>query len=266
MGSELPHRVLVVDDHQILRQALRVLLEQEAELAIVGDTETGEAAIAASQLQPGVILLNVAARQLAECLSLVADLRQRTPDARIVILYPTHADPPTLLALVRAGVTGCISAESADLDDLINAIRRVSDGRFYFSESAIGDIVETIARGDWAQRRERVDDLTVLSEREREVLDLVARGYSNRHIADNLVISESTVRSHLHNILEKLHVENRVQAAAFVIRSSGKPRRPLGPALPPHRLAMRGDFPRRVTPERSAQNSPKPPWAAKSMA
>jgi DNA-binding NarL/FixJ family response regulator len=219
-------RILVVDNHKILRQGLRFLLEANPEFHVVGDAEGPAALTAATLLQPGVILMNLLLPDVNDGLNLVAQFRQRLPEARLIVLTPSLADPTVVFHLIRLGVAGCVPPDSSDTASLEEAIRKVARGQLSFSESAMLSLVDSIARSAKLPVFSLRDDSDSLSPRERDVLDLVAEGLTNRQIADQLVISESTVRSHLHNILDKLKLENRVQVAAYALRHRSSSQRP----------------------------------------
>jgi DNA-binding NarL/FixJ family response regulator len=216
-----PYRILVVDNHKILRQGLRFLLEKTLEFDVVGDADSSSALAAAIQLKPRIILMNLLLPHIEDGMGLVAELRQRVPDARLVVLTSTVTDPRMMFDLIRLGVSGCVPPETSDTGSLEAAIRKVGQGQTYFTESVLISLVDGISRGESFGKANAREEAGGLSPREEEVLELVAKGHTNRQIADTLVISESTVRTHLHNILDKLKLENRVQVAAYALRLRG---------------------------------------------
>lgn len=219
--STTPYRLLLVDDHTMFRQGLRALLEDSGEVVVVGEATNGADAVdLASRLRPDVILMDIQMPG-GDGLQAVRNIRQAVPDARIIMLTVHASDADLVYQSIQAGAMGYVSKIS-DVQELVTAISQVAQGQASIAASSLTSLLTFISSGSSggigngkSSDHERIPD--ALSEREQEVLDLVAEGKSNREIADQLFISESTVRSHLHNILDKLHLSNRVQAATYTL-------------------------------------------------
>jgi DNA-binding NarL/FixJ family response regulator len=202
-----PISVLVVDDHPVVRQGLRALLEVQDGIEVTGEAGDGAAALAlAAALAPDVILL---ALKLPgpDGLAVLADLRARGNRARVLVLTSV-TDHAAAAAAMRNGAAGVLYKD-VDPDALIRAIRAVHDGHLLLAPEAAGALL----RSDRPDHR--ADALTT---REREVLAELAQGRSNREIARALGVSEKTVKAHVSSVLAKLGVQDRTQAALFAVR------------------------------------------------
>jgi DNA-binding NarL/FixJ family response regulator len=220
-AAALPYRILIVDDHRILRQGVRLLLERSTDFHVVGDTDGNRIFPSAVELKPDVVLIDLRLPRFEDGLNAIEQLKANLPDVRIIALTVPGDDGDAVYRAVRHGAVGCVLKNTSDLSDVEEAIRQVAQGRPYLSGTALRSLVDTIvgltdnpAPSGGSTKGDE------LSPREEAVLELVALGHTNREIAEKLVISESTVRSHLHNILDKLQLSNRVQAAAFALRST----------------------------------------------
>ena len=208
-------RVLIVDDHAVLRQALRLLLESHNEIEVLDDVSNGrDAATAAEKLQPDVILMDVVMPRL-NGLDATRQIRKRCPSTRVLMLSGYEEEEQIIEAL-RAGASGYLIKES-DIDELLLAIQAVARGNTYFSSALSqrdqdGDFLLRARSGD---RKAGFDRLT---DREREVLQLIAEGHSNQSIADLLVISVKTVEAHKAHIMSKLGTRNRTDLIRYAIR------------------------------------------------
>lgn len=213
-------RVMLADDHPIVREGLRALLATEPDMIIVGEAKDGDEAVCkARTLQPDVILLDLVMPR-KDGLIAIGEITHDLPDVRILVLTSFAEDEKVFPAL-KAGAAGYLLKDTSP-QELLQAIRDVSRG-----ESALHP---TIARQLLREFRRPTDPASAtpsLTEREREVLLLVAQGLSNLTIAEQLIISERTVRSHISNILEKLHLSNRTQAALYALRQGWLPLEPL---------------------------------------
>jgi len=208
-------RVLIVDDHAILRQALRHLLEARAEVEVVGDAANGREAIAATEkLLPDVVLMDMVMPGL-NGLEATRQIRKRFPKTRVLILTGYMEDEQILGAL-RAGASGYVVKRS-DTEELLLGIQAVHRGNTYFS-SAISD-GDAINQYLWqAKKEDGKAGYDLLTSREREVLQLIAEGYSNQRIAQELFISVKTVEAHKAHIMSKLHASNRTDLIRYALR------------------------------------------------
>ena len=208
-------RVLIVDDHAILRHALRSLLEGVPEIEIVGDAANGREAIAAvEKLMPDVVLMDMVMPGL-NGLEATRQIRKRFPKTRVLILTGYMEDEQILGAL-RAGASGYVVKRS-DTEELVLGIQAVHRGNTYFS-SAISD-GDAINQFLWEAKKEDARaGYDLLTSREREVLQLIAEGYSNQRIAQELFISVKTVEAHKAHIMSKLHARNRTDLIRYALR------------------------------------------------
>ncbi|MCA1700569.1 MAG: response regulator transcription factor [Actinobacteria bacterium] len=206
--------MLLVDDHQLYRGGLRQLLEEEG-LAVVGEAPSGRAAVElARELAPDVVImdLNMPGMSGVEATRRVAAV---CPSTRVLVLT-ISADQKDLIDAVMAGACGYL-VKDASTAELVRAIRGAAAGESLISPRIAGDLLSHV------RERTAVEEAEVapaeLSEREREVLKLVAEGKDNAEIAAALFLSQGAVKKHISNILMKLQVENRIQAAVYAVRS-----------------------------------------------
>ncbi len=199
-------RVAIVDDHPIVREGLVAALDGESDLCVVGAVGSAEELIShAARWKPNVVLLDFEMPRLAG-VEAVRVLVREIPDARIVV-FTAYADDEKIVGAVRAGARGYL-LKGVPATDVARAIRDVYAGGSYLP----GPIAAALAR------EVREPQSTALSERERDVLRLVADGLSNKQIARRLSISERTVKFHVNSVMTKLSAENRAQAAAIAVR------------------------------------------------
>ena len=204
-------RILIADDHTVVRHGLRALIATEPDLELVGEAADGvEAVEQTARLQPDVILMDMAMPRKTG-LEAIYDIKRDDPQARILVLT-SFAEDEQVFPAIKAGATGYLLKDTAPRE-LLQAIRDVYRGEV--------SLHPTIARKLVGELK-RPPDLPLadeqLTEREVQVLALVARGLSNKEIADQLFIGERTVRTHISNILGKLHLANRTQAALYAQR------------------------------------------------
>ena len=206
MTSE-PLRILIADDHLLFRDGLRALLTTDPELELAGEAGTGDEAIAlAATAQPDVIIMDI---QMPGLNGIEATRRIVNASPHIGILIVTmFDDDPSVFAAMRAGARGYL-LKGAKHDEMLRAIRAVGGGEAIFSPAIATRLMDFFASMRPAEMPQVFPEL---SDREREILSLIAQGYKNAEIAAHLVISPKTVRNHVTNILSKLQVADRAQA------------------------------------------------------
>jgi NarL family two-component system response regulator LiaR len=204
-------RILIADDHAVVREGLRALIETEPGLELVDEAEDGvEAVLKARSLQPDVILLDLMMPRL-DGIAAIGEIKRENPAARILVLT-SFAEEEKVFSAIKAGALGYL-LKNASPQRLLSAIRDVHRGEPSMSpDIAIKLMRELQHSSDLPPTQEP------LTEREVEVLKLVAQGMSNHEIAEALVIGERTVRTHVSSILGKLHLANRTQAALYALR------------------------------------------------
>ena len=205
-------RVLIADDHAVVRQGLRTFLDLQADIDVVGEAADGEEAVAvAAEHAPDVILLDLVMPRL-DGIGALRRLRETAPAARVIVLTSFGEDERLFTAL-RAGASGYL-LKDVEPAELVRSIRTAHSGGAPLSPAVAARVVEELASGGGAGRA-AADDLTP---RELEVLCLIARGQSNKRIALELGVAEKTVKTHVSAVLSKLHLTDRTQAALFAVR------------------------------------------------
>jgi two-component system, NarL family, response regulator LiaR len=204
-------RLLIADDHAVVRHGLRALIATEPDLELVGEAADGvEAVEQTARLHPDVILMDMAMPRKTG-LEAIYDIKRDDPQARILVLT-SFAEDEQVFPAIKAGATGYLLKDTAPRE-LLQAIRDVYQGEVSLHPTIARKLVGELKRPpDLPPAEEQ------LTEREVQVLALVARGLSNKEIADQLFIGERTVRTHISNILGKLHLANRTQAALYAQR------------------------------------------------
>lgn len=209
--TKKPIRLLVVDDQGIVRKGIRALLAEVKGMLVVGEASDGlEAIDQAEALHPDVILMDLVMPKL-DGIEAIHRIKIKLPDVQILALTSFAADDKVFPA-IKAGALGYLLKDS-DPEDLITAIKNVQRGQPFLHPNIARKVLEELSHP--TGNPPTPDPLT---EREVEVLQLVGQGISNQEIAERLVISEATVRTHIGNILLKLHLANRVQAALYALR------------------------------------------------
>lgn len=208
-------RIMVVDDHAVVRSGLQLLLHGKHGFEVVGEAADGDEAIEkAAELRPDVVLMDLSMPHGKDGLTATSELKKLLPDTSVLILT-MHDDEGYLFRAIHAGASGYI-LKSAPHEELLTAIRHIAAGEAYLYPTAtkrlMSEYVERMKRGENAGAYES------LSEREKEILAKVAQGYSNKEIAEQLVISVKTVETHKSNLMEKLDLKTRPDLVKFAMK------------------------------------------------
>jgi len=211
-----PIRVLVVDDHALFRRGLEMVLEQEPDIEVVGEAGDGGQAVQKSiETAPDIVLMDVRMPK-GSGIEACRAIKEAVPSAKIIMLTISDEELD-LYEAIKAGATGYLLKEIS-IEEVASAIRAVQNGQSLISPSMASKLLTEFAimvkRGD---EKEQVPTPR-LTDREMEVLRLVARGLNNRDIAKELFISENTVKNHVRNILEKLQLHSRMEAVVYAVR------------------------------------------------
>lgn len=205
-------RVLLADDHAVLRTGLRMLLNAQPDIEVIGEAVDGAQAVEqARRLQPDVILMDITMPGM-DGLAATKDIQKHSPGAKVLALT-MHDDPEYLRQMLRAGASGYVVKKAADVE-LTTAIRAVHRGEVFIHPSVARGVVEDFLDGQMATRAAS-DDLT---DREREVLALIAQGYTNREAADRLSISVKTIETHRAHVMEKLGIRSRAGLTRYAMQ------------------------------------------------
>jgi len=208
-------RILVVDDHEIVRAGLRTVLEGVDDLSVAGEAATaGEAVARARALRPDVVLLDLrlGAEGDAGGIEACRAIRSELPETR-VLMFSSYGEREAVVASLLAGASGYVTKNVARAQ-LLEALRAVARGESLLDSRVTAPVLDRLK--ELSEKERAADD--PLSPREREVLALIARGMTNREIAEQLVISEHTARNHVTNILDKLGLNRRTEAAVYAAR------------------------------------------------
>ena len=207
-----PLRIEICDDHELVRVGLRSLLEAEPGYEVVGEAGDAETAVKlADELRPDVVLMDVRLPGRSG-IEACRDIRSAHPETQVIILT-AYADDEALFSSIMAGAAGYVLKQIRG-GDLVGAIRQVSEGRSLLDPEVTSRVLARL-RGETSEANEPIEDLTP---QERKILNLVAEGLTNRQIADKVFLAEKTVKNYVSNILMKLGLSRRAEAAAYMAR------------------------------------------------
>ena len=202
--------MLIAEDHAIVRAGLKALIATEPGLEVIGDVSNGLEAVAqARALRPDVILMDLSMPHM-DGINATREIKSEHPGARILVLT-SFIEDDKVFAAIKAGALGYLLKESSP-DDLLRGIRAVHRGESWLHPAIAAKLIRDL------QAPQNVPLKEPLTERELEIIKLVAQGLANKEIANQLEIAERTVRTHVSNILEKLHLANRTQATLYAIK------------------------------------------------
>jgi two-component system, NarL family, response regulator NreC len=207
-------RILLADDHQLMRSGIRLMLERESDLSVVGEASDGREAVAlAKSMRPDVVVMDIGMANL-NGIEAAQQVTQNRPEVAIVMLS-MHSDESYVLRALKAGARGYLLKDSAEAD-LIKAVHAVAGGKSFFSPAVSKVLLDDYVR---KLKRSGADDAyDLLTPREREVLQLVAEGKSNKDIANLLNLSVYTVESHRSNFMEKLNLRGLPELILYAVR------------------------------------------------
>lgn len=209
-------RLLVADDHPVVRAGLRMLLSAQLDMEVVGEAVDGATALArALELKPDVVVMDITMEGLSS-LAATREIRRRLPETKVLVLT-IHDSEEYLRQMLEAGATGYVLKQAADME-LAVAIRAVHRGEVYiypsFTRVLLGDLMQEMEMERHAER----DTYDLLSQREKQVLRLVALGHTNRQIADQLFLSVKTIEAYRARLMQKLHLKGRAALVRYALR------------------------------------------------
>jgi DNA-binding NarL/FixJ family response regulator len=211
-------KLVLADDHAVVRSGTRELLEQEPDLKIVGEASNGgEAVRLAQELQPDVLVIAVRMPKMSG-VEATRRIKAESPDMKVLVLT-AHDDDEYVFALLQAGANGYL-LKTAEIEELVRAIRTVAAGQSALAPEVTGKVVAQFTSGKGLPDvlTDTQEDYDGLTERELGILELVGKGLSNKQIGKNLYISDRTVQAHLSNIFSKLGVNSRTEAVMYAVR------------------------------------------------
>ena len=200
-------RIMIVDDHEMMRLGLRTAFEPESDLTVVGEASNGAEALAkTATLDPQLVLMDVRMEKMGG-IEACREIKNRYPDVRILMLT-SYTNEDAVISSIMAGASGYL-LKHLSRPELLRSIRLVASGQTLIDANATQQALDRISQTPGWE----------LTEREREVLTLIARGYTNKQIADALTVTEKTARNHVSHILEKLGLSRRSEAAVFAVEN-----------------------------------------------
>jgi len=207
--------VALIDDNRLVREGIAALLNQHPDLKVVAGGSSADTALL-RRVNPQVVLLDLGLRN-GDSLRVAQEVKRDFPESKVIVmdLLPVHED---IVEFVHVGVSGFIMKD-ATLDDLVSTIRSVAEGAHVLPPQMTGLLFSQIARDAVAKGRPEVLESVRMTPREREVINLIAEGLSNKEIASTLHIATHTVKSHVRNIMEKLTLHTRLQIAAYAYKA-----------------------------------------------
>lgn len=209
-----PIRIVIADDHALLRLGLRTLIEHSGRMSVVGEARNGREVIeVALRTQPDIILLDLDLGDISG-LDLIPELLTQVPSARILILNGT-SDPKIHQQAIRAGAVGVVHKEHA-VDVVLKALEKVHAGEVWIDRSSVGAIISGMSRN--AEQSPEQAKIATLTDRERQIIQLIGEGLKNKQIGERLFIGEATVRNHLTTIYDKLDVSDRLELVVYAYR------------------------------------------------
>lgn len=208
-------KIIIVDDHAMVRSGLKMLLSGKEDIEVAAEASEGDEGIrAALEHRPDVVLMDLSMPHGKDGLTAASELKKQLPDVAILMLT-MHDDDEYLFRAINAGASGYV-LKSAPHEELLTAIRSVAKGDAYLYPTAtkrlMNEYVERLNRG------ESSDQYDTLSDREKEVLELAAKGYSNKEIGEQLIISVKTVETHKSNVMEKLGLKSRPELIKYAMK------------------------------------------------
>lgn len=207
-------RVLLADDHGVVRKGLRFLLERQPGMEVIGEAADGREAVRlAESLNPDIVIMDIA-MPLLNGIDATAQMVRRAPNVGIIILS-MHSDEDYLLSALNAGAKGYLLKESAEVD-VVRAIQAVQKGAPFFSPEIAKTMLEDYMR--FLQQRNLQDSYDLLTEREKEILQLLAEGKSNKEVAALLEVSVNTVDTHRLHLMQKLNLHNTAEIVLYAVR------------------------------------------------
>jgi two-component system, NarL family, response regulator NreC len=209
-------RVLIADDHGVVRQGLRALLEKSPEISVVGEASDGREAVRlAAELRPNIVVMDIA-MPLLNGVEATSQILSRDPDIKVIILS-VHSDESYILRALSCGAKGYLLKDSAE-GDILPAVETVAKGRPYFSPLIASTLLDEYLQ---TMKKNKIrDSYDLLTDREKEVLQLLAEGKSNKEVAGVLNLSPHTVESHRTSLMQKLNLHNTAEIVLYAVRKN----------------------------------------------